>query len=430
MLDSDFDSRIKLALEEYEDTTPAALGWEKFQVLQAPVAGVVGAKRWLKTSVVINVLLLGVVAWLGWNFLDLKTRMTELETASPAGQQIVIDTAPPGSTVDSQTVKATESTLSANGDNQSAAPTATTRESKGQRANTAVADALMAGVPAALADPTSPAASLSGFSYVSRPSDGQITGIAGPLQPPTIFFEARQDARLALAEKERKQTNATMPLSTVVALEKTRMGNKIAWDYGASGNYGYSGFGMGFAGTNAGGGIMVEAIFHPLLGLETGLAFQQYNFNTKNQTIAHREWERTNGAPSLDPIEELSVRIQSLEIPLSLKLHLPKNDRSFWFGSVGVVQNMKLSKYQKYEVLRLEVEEDETEYEEVDLNFQDTKASPLFTGLAAELGFSKRLLQWNAQWQAGVYYKNSFLRNSQEARKVNLVGVKAGIRFR
>jgi len=429
MLDSDFDNRIKLALEEYEDATPVALGWEKFQALQAPATGVVGATRWLKTSVVINVLLLGMVTWLGWNFLDLKTRMTELETASPTGQQIVIDTAPPGSTVDSQTVKATESTLSANGDNQSAVPTATTRDSEAQRANTDKQSAPIAGVSMALADPLSSAASISGFSYLSRPLNGQLTGIAGPSQPPFNVFAGGQDITLVLAEKERKPTNLTMPLSTVVALEKTRMGNKIAWEYGASANYGYAWFGESFAGTNAGGGVIVEAIFHPLLGLEAGLAFQQYNFNTKNQSVALKKWERTTGVPSLEPIEHLSVRLQSLEIPLALKLRLPKSDRSYWFASVGVVQSMKLSKHQKYEVLRLEVEEYETEYEEVDLNFRDTKASPLFTGLAAELGVSKRLLQWNAQWQAGVYYKNSLLRNSQEAAKVNLVGVRAGIRF-
>lgn len=429
MLDSDFDNRIKLALEEYEDTTPVALGWEKLQGLHVPAAKAVGVNRWLKTSVAVNLLLVGVVAWLGWNWLDLKARMAELGTSSKAGQQIVIDSAPLGSTVDLQTANAIEGTPSPNGHKQLSATTAITKKSKAQLTNTVQADLPIAVVSEAPSDAISAETSVSGLSYLSRPFEWQLTGIEKPLQPPLIVFPAGQDRPVTLAEKERKTTNATMPLSTVVALEKTRMGNTIAWEYGASANYGYARFGESFAGTNAGGGLMVEAIFHPLLGLETGLAFQRYNFNTENQTVALTEWERTTGAPSLERIEHLSIRLQSLEIPLALKLRLPKSDRSYWFASVGVVQSMKLSKHQKYKVLRLEVEEAETEYEEIDLNFRDTKASPLFTGLAAELGFSKKLLPRQAQWQASVYYKNSLFRNSQEAAKVNSVGVRVGISF-
>lgn len=77
MHDNEFDKHIKAALEEFTDSTPVEEGWQRFTALNAGVPVATASTCWLKLSVGLNILLVGMIAWLVWQVDGLDSRIDD-----------------------------------------------------------------------------------------------------------------------------------------------------------------------------------------------------------------------------------------------------------------------------------------------------------------------------------------------------------------
>lgn len=455
MHDSEFDKHIKAALEEFTDSTPVEEGWQKFQQLQQAAAPVKeGITRWLKASLVLNVLFAGLIGWLVWRVEGLDGRIGRLtnqqqntgevqkaegvtESVEEGRSPLSADERLSGQPRDTEEVSFT------NGDLESAAAPVAERQ-RAQRPVDASAvpevgpkpgEAVGAGASDRPADEVSSAAedeTVASEEAFVPPVYNTEEDDSGPHGPAKIVAgeEASEQAGspapvrganllTKTPEPEKKKTRT--PLKTIVALEKNSAGNKIGWEFGATGNFGLTHFGAGYAGTHVGAGLSVEAILHPLWGLETGVYFQYYQADSEDPAIMEMVWNQS-AAPAA-PLEDLESVVQSVEIPLLLKFRLPLSARTSGYASGGILYSYALSKKHTFE-LDYPDELDDTARDED--QWLARQAEPFFLAPAAEVGLVRQVSD-KLRLRIGAYYR--YCETRGDSFKGNIVGLKAGLVF-
>ncbi len=430
MEDNSFDKKIRSVLEGYEDTTPSGLGWDRFQGTYGQTVGITGIKKWLKLSVVANVLLVGTVAWLLWNVDQLQDRITTIEEKS--------------SHVASEKNQGDEESAIITGDVQPEKPKAQQNEKKAESHTSAAmeSDQLNAGsknitprnkalafIP--VSDDRTGLNELAAFrSYqkVRLSDNGVISGV----QPVTthlvfvkVYGESTQEDEKATATKE-----PNLPIETVIALEKNKMGNHIGWSFGLSSALGMANFGQGYQGLGIQNGLAIGALIHPMWGIESGISLDQYIVSSSNAIAASTAWQNKTGSTAIDPIDRVNINFRTLELPLLVRFRLPVSDRKSWFASAGVVQSFILSEKQTFFIQQLEDHEEyESHYELTKREFSSEGINPFYTGLIGEIGMSKQIKDLPLRWQLSTFYKHRVGQVSRNFEKADMIGIKGSLRF-
>ncbi|MEQ9375759.1 MAG: outer membrane beta-barrel protein [Imperialibacter sp.] len=437
MEDNSFDKQIKSVLEEYDDTTPSNLGWQRFQGKYGQTVGISGIQRWLKLSAVANVLLTGTVVWLLWNVDLLQDRITTLEKRQPATTTIdkksdEVHKASEGKATtiagNSTDADASERLNEQQETPSSAASTSMPRTStrKPELAGNQRDDASTAPRKYAADD-----ARETSYKPIRKSPSYRLNAISG-LRPVTIhlaFVKVWGEANEIIPGNV-KPMEAHLPLQTVLALEKSKMGNKIGWAFGLTGGLGMANLGTGYQGVGIQNGIVVGALIHPLWGVESGISLDQTLASTRNIDAGAKAWQSAAGVPPTNRIDKLALHLQTLEVPLLVRLRFPVTDRKSWFASIGLVQNFRLSEKQTFYIRRLEDhEEEEDHYELAEREFSNKGIGSFYTGFTGELGISKQIKALPLRWQLGAYYKHQIGRVSGGFQKAEMVGIKGALRF-
>ncbi len=456
MHDNEFDKHIKAALEKFTDSTPVEEGWQRFTALNAGVPVATASTRWLKLSVGLNILLVGMIAWLVWQVDSLDSRIDDF--LSKKQDQAVGSDAPERTDLlesfeQTTAVKdeAPERPLKVRVDNMKDGYPAPVFERKNQgnaQRLSSVSNGAVTGRTNTMAEEIAPSsAKADGTENKSENSDGAPSSLHSPtdehteshVPADTLLAEERNsflpipehDVRAAEASEsevgqegtvvEQKKTKA--PLKTIVAIEKNKLGRKIDWGYGATGNFGASYPGKNYSGIHAGGGIGVEAILHPVWGLETGVYIQHYRLESEDNVVMTRIWEQATVEAPAAPLDDLESVVYALEAPLLLKFRLPLSTRTTGYVSGGMVYSYALSKRQTFELdYPDELEDTAGDTKE---SFS-SKPSTFYWGWMGEAGLNRKINR-SLQVRAAVYYKNH-AKNSDGFAGI-LLGIKAGLTF-
>jgi hypothetical protein len=292
MEDNSFDEKMKSVLQGYEDTTPSNLGWERFQGKYGQTVGITGVKRWMKLSAAANIVLAGTVIWLLWHVSHLQSRIATIEKGYAATKTTEKTNNDVSKTYEEKATKIAGSSAEA-------------AESQRQKENANVLS-LGAAAPTSRDITRQPVtndhqmneASLVPQTYVAISkkettfksfrisSFYRLNPILGvqPVNTHLAFVKVYGEPP-AIVPAKAKVVEAHLPMQTVVALEKSKMGNRIGWAYGLTGGVGMASFGAGYQGIGIQKGVAVGALVHPLWGIESGVSFDQNLCRNKSLAI-------------------------------------------------------------------------------------------------------------------------------------------------
>jgi hypothetical protein len=436
MEDNSFDKKMKSVLEGYEDTTPSNLGWERFQGKYGQTVGMTGVKRSLKLSAAANVLLVGTVVWLLWNVNLLQDRITTIEKEYPTIKAPEERNNEASKAADEKAVEAVDNAADVaasgsamNNQRPSIETSANATPQYSPPADAAGADKLVAIAPTEEGGLTvRKASAFSAMPGFRRKGNSTMPGIR-PVNTHLAFVKVYGETSEIVPAKT-KEADVHLPMQTVVALEKNKMGNKIGWAFGLTGGFGMANFGTGYKGVGIQKGIAVGALIHPFWGIESGISFDQNLVSTRDIYAGIKAWQSMTGAAPSAPIDKVAINLESLEIPLLIRLRLPVSDRKSWFTSLGLVQSFRLSEKETFYVKQLEDHEEyESHYELAKREFSSKGISPFYTGFIGEIGLSRQIKALPLRWQLSAYYKRNVGQVSGNFSQAEMVGIKGALRF-